>query len=79
MASEIHICLNNFSVASNIGQILNGSSQGIFKNFRNAAKTWLQISKQITVLQIFSHMGIKENEIANKKAKNKLNFYLLSK
>ena len=45
MASGIHICLDKLSVASNAGQIPKGSSQGVPKKFRNAAKIWLQIGK----------------------------------
>ncbi len=45
----IHICLDNFSVACNARQIPKGSSQGVFRKFRDAAKTWLQTGKQMTV------------------------------
>ena len=45
------------------------SSQGIFKKFRDAAKTWLQTGKQMTVQWIPDHTGIEGNEIADKEAK----------
>lgn len=48
-ALGIYICLDNLSIACNAGQIPKGSSQGVFKKFRDAAKTWLQIGKRMTV------------------------------
>ncbi len=69
VAPGIYICLDNLSVACNAGQIPKGSSQGVFRKFKDAAKTWLQTGKRMTVQWILDHPRIEGNEIADKKAK----------
>ena len=69
VASGIHICLDNLSVARDAGNTTKGSSQAAFKKFRDAAKGWLQSGKRMTVQWIPSHTGIEGNEIADQEAK----------
>ncbi len=68
VAPGIHICLDNLNVVCNAGQILKGFNQRVFRKFRDAAKTWLQTGKQMTVQWIPGHTEIEENEIADKEA-----------
>lgn len=42
----LHICLDNLSVTRNAGLTPNGLSQEIFRQFREAAKSWLQGGKR---------------------------------
>lgn len=45
----LHICLDNLSVARNAGLTPKGSSQEIFRQFCEAAKSWLQVGKRLSV------------------------------
>ena len=49
MAPGIYICLDNLSIACNVGQIPKDLSQEVIKKFRDIVKTWLQTSKQMTM------------------------------
>ncbi len=42
----LYICLDNLSVTRNAGLTPNGLSQEIFRQFREAAKSWLQGGKR---------------------------------
>lgn len=42
----LHICLDNLSVARNAGLLPKGSSPETFRQFREAAKSWLQGGKR---------------------------------
>lgn len=59
----LHICLDNLSVARIVGLTPKGSSQEIFRQFREAAKSWLQSEKRMSVQWIPGHMGIDGNGI----------------
>lgn len=50
----------------------NGSSKNTFKQFREIAKAWIQTDKRISIQQISRYMRIKENKIADGKAKKYL-------
>ncbi len=52
----LHICLDNLSVARNAGLTPKGSSQEIFRRFREAAKSWLQVGKRLSVQWIPGQM-----------------------
>lgn len=68
-APGIHVCLDNPSVAQNAGSVTQGSSQSVFKRFRDNAKWWLRSGKRLTVQWIPSHSGIIGNEIADLEAR----------
>ena len=66
-APAICICLDNLSVAKNLGKIPNGSSQATFIKFRELAKLWLaKEGKTLTVQWIPVHEGIKGNKESSK-------------
>ena len=65
----LYICLDNLSVARNAGLTPKGSSQEIFRQFREAAKGWLQGGKGLSVQWIPGHMNIEGNEIADKEVR----------
>ncbi len=49
VASGIHICLDNLSVAQDAVNTTKGFSQTAFQKFKDAAKCWLQSGKIMTV------------------------------
>lgn len=65
----IHICLDNFRVAHNAGEIPKSSSQKAFRQFRDLAKSWHQTGKKLTVQSIPGYAGIEGNKLADQKAK----------
>ena len=65
----LYICLDNLSVARNAGLTPKESSQEIFRQFREAAKGWLQGGKGLSVQWIPGHMNIEGNEIADKEVR----------
>lgn len=69
--SRINICLDRLSVARNAGQVVNGSSQNAFRQFRDLARSWIQNDKRMSVQWIPGHAGIEGNEIADGEASTK--------
>ena len=69
LISGIHVCTDNLSIAQKAGSIPNGSSQAGFARFKEAAQSWIQHGKRITVQWVPSHMGIQGNEKADIEAK----------
>lgn len=65
----LNICPDNLSVARNAGLTPKGSTQEVFKRFRETAKNWLQTGKRMSVQWITGHMGIEGNEIADNETK----------
>lgn len=45
----IHICLDNLTVAQEVGSVPNGSSQSMFERFGKCAKWWLKARKVLKV------------------------------
>lgn len=73
VAPWIHLCLDNLSVARAAGKITKGSSQKLFKQFRDTAKMWMDGGGKMTVNWIPSHSSIEGNEIADREAKKYAN------
>lgn len=69
LAPRIHICLDNLGVAHNADGVSKGSSQKVFREFRDLAKDWLQSSKQLTIQWIPGHTGIEKNKLADQEAR----------
>ncbi len=69
VASGIHICLDDLSVAREAGNSTKGSSQATFRKFKDAANSWLQSGEKMTVQWIPSPTGIEGNKIADREAK----------
>lgn len=65
IAPKIQICIKKLGMAYTANDIFKKSNQKTFRQFRNLAKSWLQISKKLTVQWISGHAKIERNKLAD--------------